>query len=32
MKTMVVGGGIVGVTTAYYLARDGNEVTLLERE
>lgn len=30
MKTLVLGGGIVGVTTAYYLARDGHEVTVLE--
>jgi len=32
MKALVVGGGVVGVTTAYYLARDGVEVTLLEKE
>jgi len=32
MKIVVVGGGIVGVTTAYYLAADGYAVTLLERE
>lgn len=32
MKAVVVGGGVVGVTTAYYLAKDGHEVTLLERE
>ncbi|MCW2694263.1 MAG: putative D-amino-acid dehydrogenase [Mycobacterium sp.] len=31
MKTVVVGGGVVGVTTAYYLARDGHEVTVLEK-
>jgi D-amino-acid dehydrogenase len=30
MKTLVLGGGIVGVTTAYFLARAGHEVTLLE--
>ena len=32
MKAVVVGGGVVGVTTAYYLAKDGHEVTLLEKE
>lgn len=31
MKTIVIGGGVVGVTTAYYLARDGHEVTVLEK-
>jgi D-amino-acid dehydrogenase len=30
MKTLVLGGGVVGVTTAYFLARAGHEVTLLE--
>ncbi|HWB19313.1 MAG TPA: FAD-dependent oxidoreductase [Phycisphaerales bacterium] len=29
--TIIVGGGIIGVTTAYYLARAGHRVTLLER-
>src|SRR5947207_2488568 len=32
MKAVVIGGGIVGVTSAYYLAKDGHEVTLIERE
>ncbi len=32
MKVVVLGGGVVGVTTAYYLARDGVEVELLEGE
>ncbi len=31
MKTIVVGGGVVGVTTAYYLALDGHDVTVLEQ-
>ena len=30
MKVLVLGGGIAGVTTAYYLGKDGHEVTLLE--
>lgn len=32
MKTLVLGGGVVGVTTAYFLARAGHEVTLLEAQ
>lgn len=31
MRIAVVGGGVVGVTTAYELNRRGHEVTLLER-
>jgi D-amino-acid dehydrogenase len=30
MKTLVLGGGVVGVTTAYFLARAGHEVTVVE--
>ena len=30
MRILVLGGGIAGVTAAYYLAKDGHEVTLLE--
>src|ERR671937_2180629 len=30
MKVLVLGGGVVGVTTAYYLARDGCEVEVVE--
>ncbi len=30
MKTLVLGGGVVGVTTAYFLAKAGHEVTVLE--
>lgn len=32
MKIIVLGAGVVGVTTAYYLARAGAEVTVLERQ
>jgi D-amino-acid dehydrogenase len=32
MRVLVLGGGVIGVTTAYELLRDGHEVTLLERE
>jgi D-amino-acid dehydrogenase len=31
MRILVMGGGIVGVTTAYQLLRDGHEVALVER-
>jgi D-amino-acid dehydrogenase len=31
MRIVVVGGGVVGVTTAWYLARDGHEVTVVDR-
>jgi D-amino-acid dehydrogenase len=30
VRALVLGGGVVGVTTAYYLARDGIEVELVE--
>ena len=32
MKVIVLGAGVVGTTTAYYLARAGAEVTVLERQ
>src|SRR6266536_5502633 len=32
MKTLVLGGGIVGITTAYFLAKAGHEVTVLEEK
>lgn len=31
MRVCVLGGGVIGVTTAYALAREGHEVTLVER-
>jgi D-amino-acid dehydrogenase len=32
MRIAVLGAGVVGVTTAYYLARAGHEVTVLDRQ
>ena len=32
MKVIVLGGGVVGVTTAYYLARAGVQVTVIDRQ
>jgi D-amino-acid dehydrogenase len=32
MQVLVMGGGVIGTTTAYYLARAGAEVTVLERQ
>ena len=32
MKVLVLGGGVIGVTTAYYLARAGHEVELVDRQ
>lgn len=32
MKTVVLGAGVVGVTTAYYLAREGHEVVVIDRQ
>ena len=31
MKVVVLGAGVVGVTTAYYAARDGHDVTVIDR-
>ena len=31
MKIVVIGAGVIGVTSAWYLARDGHQVTVLER-
>ncbi len=32
MHVMILGGGVVGVTSAYFLARAGHEVTVLDRQ
>ena len=32
MKIVVLGSGVVGVTSAYYLARHGHEVTVIDRQ
>ncbi|TPM28819.1 D-amino acid dehydrogenase [Mesorhizobium sp. B2-3-4] len=32
MKIMVLGSGVIGVTTAYYLAEAGHEVTVIDRQ
>ncbi len=32
MRVVVIGAGVVGVTTAYVLARDGHNVSVIERE
>lgn len=32
MKVVVIGAGVVGVTTAYYLAKSGHQVSVVEKE
>jgi D-amino-acid dehydrogenase len=32
LRVIVFGGGVVGVTCAYFLARDGHEVTVVEKQ
>jgi D-amino-acid dehydrogenase len=31
MRVLVLGGGVIGTTTAFFLAEDGHEVTVVER-
>lgn len=32
MRVLILGGGVIGATTAYYLARSGHEVTVVDRQ
>jgi len=32
MKIIILGSGVIGVTTAWYLAKAGHEVTVLDRQ
>ena len=32
MKVLILGSGVIGVTTAYYLAQAGHEVTVVDRQ
>src|ERR1700733_13350234 len=32
MRIIILGSGVVGVSTAYYLAKAGHEVTVLDRQ
>lgn len=32
MRVLVIGGGVIGTTTAWFLHRDGHEVTVVDRE
>jgi len=32
MKVLILGAGVIGITTAYYLARDGVEVHVVDRQ
>ena len=32
MNIVVMGGGVIGDATAYYLAGDGHQVTVIERQ
>jgi D-amino-acid dehydrogenase len=32
MHTLVIGSGVIGTTTAYYLARSGHQVTVVDRQ
>lgn len=32
MNVLILGGGVIGITSAYYLAKAGHQVTLLDRQ
>ena len=32
MKVLVLGAGVIGTTTAYFLAREGHEVEVIDRQ
>lgn len=32
MRIIVLGGGVIGITTAYFLAKEGHEVEVIERQ
>jgi D-amino-acid dehydrogenase len=32
MRVVILGSGVIGVTSAYYLASAGHEVTVLDRQ
>ncbi len=32
MRVLVLGSGVIGVTSAWYLAKAGHEVTVVDRE
>ena len=32
MKCLVLGAGVIGTSTAYFLAKDGHDVTVLDRQ
>ncbi|EKF20431.1 D-amino acid dehydrogenase [Nitratireductor pacificus] len=32
MRILILGGGVIGVTTAYYLAKSGHEVEVIDRQ
>ncbi|MGU7844094.1 FAD-dependent oxidoreductase, partial [Burkholderia sp. AW33-5] len=32
MRVVILGSGVMGVASAYYLARAGHEVTVIDRE
>jgi D-amino-acid dehydrogenase len=31
MKVLILGGGVIGTTSAYFLAKQGHDVTVVER-